>query len=357
MNLSEAEAEAEARRRMEQAGLIPPDALLLDGQIHRVKVAGGKPGNTDGMYHGFSDPPYNILWKNHKTGEQDKLVAGDKGLTPAQLQAASVQARANKIRRDEDLAARRAQAAAKAQGILNRSIPLLAGSAENAYLKAKGVAACPDLFALKYHQQIGEFFFGPGSLVMPIRDAAGNLATLQIINTLPNEDGKWDKRLLKYGRKESGGFLIKGETTSGRKDSPDFPAHTLLICEGLATGLSLWLATDCPVLVAIDAGNLLVASLAFRERFPAPAWTWLFCADDDWKTPSNPGLTKATEAARTIGACLAVPVFDAGRGEKDTDFNDLIAREGIETVRLYIETAIKKGPFPGKGTAHNTTDE
>jgi putative DNA primase/helicase len=49
----------------------------------------------------------------------------------------------------------------------------------------------------------------------------------------------------------------------------------------------------------------------------------VLAADDDWKTPGNPGLTAAKEAARAVGGLIAKPSFDdLPRGDHDTDFND-----------------------------------
>ena len=336
MNLSE--ATAEARRRMEGDGLILPDALVLDGKIHRVPVAGGKPRATDGYYHGFTDPPHNITWKNHKTGEQGKLVAGEK-LTPAERQEAKARAEANGAKSDEDLARRRAEAAKQAQAILARSIPLPEGDTTNPYLMAKGVAACPGLYALKYGQEVGKFTFPKGSLVMPISDAAGKLTSLQFIAPKPNKDGGWPKHQLKDGKKQGCGFVIEGETASGRKDFTPAFANTLMICEGLATGLSLHEATNYPVLVAIDAGNLLAASQAYREAGRFKSWTWLFCADNDDKGEGkrNTGVESATEAARAVGGLVAIPRLDSGG---KCDWNDVHQQQGIEEVRRQLAAAL-----------------
>jgi putative DNA primase/helicase len=35
----------------------------------------------------------------------------------------------------------------------------------------------------------------------------------------------------------------------------------------------------------------------------------ILCADDDRFTPGNPGLSKATEAARAVGGLLVMPEF------------------------------------------------
>ena len=81
----------------------------------------------------------------------------------------------------------------------------------------------------------------------------------------------------------------------------------LCLCEGYATGASIYEATSYPVAVAFNTGNLLPVAQSLRARFPDSRL--VLCADDDAATDGNPGLTKAKEAARAVGGLLAVPDF------------------------------------------------
>jgi hypothetical protein len=81
-----------------------------------------------------------------------------------------------------------------------------------------------------------------------------------------------------------------------------------------------------------------------RELFPNAEI--IVCADDDWRTAGNPGEKAALEAARAIRSKLALPRFRGGRGEKDTDFNDLHRREGVSAVRDSLEAAEIPGLRP-----------
>ena len=65
----------------------------------------------------------------------------------------------------------------------------------------------------------------------------------------------------------------------------------------------------------------------------------VLCADDDCCTAGNPGLTKATEAARAVGGFVAVPDFGADRPARCTDFNDLNRLCGAEPVERAIREA------------------
>jgi putative DNA primase/helicase len=89
--------------------------------------------------------------------------------------------------------------------------------------------------------------------------------------------------------------------------------------------------------MAFNAGNLLPVARALRGDFPD--LRLIVCADDDAKTPGNPGLTKAREAAQAVGGLLAVPDFGSNRPEGATDFNDLHRHAGPEAVRAAIGRA------------------
>ncbi|WP_394706920.1 phage/plasmid primase, P4 family [Marispirochaeta sp.] len=118
-------------------------------------------------------------------------------------------------------------------------------------------------------------------------------------------------------------------------------APIILIAEGWATSGTLHEATGHPAIIALNAGNLL--SVAQQVRKNNPSATILVCADDDFKTGKNPGLTKAREAAEAVKAHLAVPAFGPDRPEWATDYNDLAASRGAEVVREQIEKTREAG--------------
>lgn len=113
---------------------------------------------------------------------------------------------------------------------------------------------------------------------------------------------------------------------------------TIWLCEGYATGGSIRaaLAYSSAVYVAQDAGNLIHVARILRARFPTSRL--ILAADDDWRTEGNPGRTKARAAAEAVGnAHVVMPVFlDECRADKETDFNDLHAREGLAVVAAQL---------------------
>ncbi len=140
-------------------------------------------------------------------------------------------------------------------------------------------------------------------IVVPVRDSDGTLNGLQFI--MPDGSKKF-----KTGTMVAGCYFAIG-TLKG---------NTLLICEGLATGLSLYQATGHMVVVAFSAGNLKPVAEALLAKHPDIEI--ILCSDDDFATQGNPGLCQATEAARAINGKLAVPSFQ-NASTRGTDFNDL----------------------------------
>jgi putative DNA primase/helicase len=169
-----------------------------------------------------------------------------------------------------------------------------------------------------------------GALVVPIHDAASELRSLQFIGA------SGTKRFLKGGRVAGLFFLIGGA------------GKVICIAEGYATGASIHAATGYAVAVAFNAGNLGAVAAAVQESYPDAQL--IPCADDDQATPDNPGLTHARDAARMVGALLAVPAFGADRPAGPSDFNDLQQAQGLQSVRDSIAAA--KAPGGDDANAH-----
>lgn len=171
-------------------------------------------------------------------------------------------------------------------------------------------------------------------LVLKIQDVEGAHHSAQYIQP---DGGK----TFQTGGRISGCFAA---VTGGTKPGSRTP---LLVCEGFATACSLHEATGYPVAAAMNAGNLLGVAKAWRAKYPR--LRIVVCADDDTATAGNPGMTKATEAARAIDALLAVPDFGANRPDRASDFNDLHALDGLAAVRACVDAATAPG---GMGRAN-----
>ena len=192
---------------------------------------------------------------------------------------------------------------------------------------------CSEYITRKGVDAEGCRYLGDGSIVVPLLryDEPRETALRALQRIWP--DGR--KRFTK-GFEKPGTCLRLGHVVVGER---------ILVCEGYATGLSLRMAVDrrLPVVVALDAGNLLPVAELLRQLYPDARL--LICADDDWQTHGNPGRDKALKAARAVGqADYVYPVFRrVNRGPKDTDFNDLHAREGLACVRRQLRHVL---PLP-----------
>ncbi|MGT2429682.1 toprim domain-containing protein [Cupriavidus basilensis] len=166
--------------------------------------------------------------------------------------------------------------------------------------------------------------FGKGCILVPVRDAAGQLWNLQRIYGKPLSGGN-DKIFLKGGR-VSGCYHVIG--------TPD-AAGWLLVAEGYATAATLHQVCGLPVVVAFNASNLRHVAETMRRLFPDAQL--LICADDDRATEAetgkNPGLLAAKDAARRARGQMVAP---AGLPEDGSDFNDLARASGTEQVRQQL---------------------
>ena len=163
--------------------------------------------------------------------------------------------------------------------------------------------------------------------VVPMRDIDGKLWSYQKIQP---DGGKF----YKSGGKKQGTFHAIGDLLK---------SDLILICEGFATGASIFEATKVPTVCTFDSGNLPIVAGILKERFPEKSFK--VCGDDDifkFKpdgSPLNSGREKALEAA---SRCLGTAIFPkfADLATRPTDFNDLANLEGLQEVERQI-TAVK----------------
>lgn len=297
--------EAQFGAAMAAYDLAPPE-IIADGQHRRFDAADDKKGKKSAWYILHSDGVPAGAFGNWKTDLSEKWCGkSDQILTP--IERDEYRARVERARQKTESERLQLETAAAAE-----CVRLLAGALDatddNPYCVRKQIKP----YGLKE-------FKDKRTLIVPIRDAAGAVSSLQFIY----EDGT--KRLKSHGR-------IKGCYYSfGRR------TDTLLICEGFATGASLHAATGHPVAVAFNAGNLEPVARALRGKLPDIRI--IVCSDDDrFSEKGNTGMTCAATAAAAVGGWIAVPAFASDEGEP-TDFNDLATREGDDAVRAAIEAA------------------
>ncbi|MBK1619827.1 hypothetical protein CKO42_15525 [Lamprobacter modestohalophilus] len=271
------------------AGLGNP-TIIPDGNVHRFRCDGDKPGSKNGWYALYLDgTPAGVFgsWKLGRTETWCSVSADDQ--TPQQradLRALIEQA---KRERDQQQRDQYAKAADKAKVILDSTTP-----------------------ADPYHQylitkQIQPHGIRQQGIALQIPVTVGNsLSSVQTI--FPTGV----KRFLTGGRIAGGCYLISDQV---RREE-------LLIAEGFATGASLHEAIGAAVFVAFNANNLLAVARYVRSQHPKA--NIIVCGDDDRWTEGNPGKTKARAAALDIGAKLLMPDWTGlDLDTKPSDFNDL----------------------------------
>ena len=170
-----------------------------------------------------------------------------------------------------------------------------------------------------------------GALVVPMHDEHGNVCGIQFIYPKGHARAKKierDKEFWPSGMAMGGTFGLIGPL---RRNG------VLLVAEGFATAASLHESSGHSVAYAFSANNLAKAGKLIRKT--CKAVRLLFCADDDYLTEGNPGVTHAAAACAEIEQSAWVkPDFsgedggDLRGGRKLTDFNDLFILTGLPLV-------------------------
>ena len=280
------------------AGLTPPADVCADGLLHRFSPT-GKRSDTSAWYVLHADGLAAGVFGCWRAGLTSTWCSREENtLTEAERSAHRERIRAMRAQRDADEKQRQQCEADKAG---SRWLTA-ATRCQHPYLTRKGVHA----YGIR---QSGDV------LLVPLRDTAGRLHSLQTIDT------EGDKR---YRGKKKGCYHAIGR-----------PQGLLVIAEGYATAASIHAATGHAVAVAFDSGNLLSVAAALRAKYPG--LLLVLAADDDHRTEGNPGITAATAAALAVGGFVVKPQFPANRPPKATDFNDLAAMAGLGAVRACFD--------------------
>ena len=302
------DAPPEFREAMRHAGLEPP-GTIEPGKLHRFPGVGKCNGNTAGWCKLFNDGLGGCFGDWSSGLSNSWRAKRDRPLTPAEAEAFKRHVTEAKDQAEAARKAKQAETAMQAAAIWESSTP---AAEDHPYLRRKGIKPS----GARLHDD---------ALVIPLR-ASGEICSLQFIAPTG------EKRFLSGGR-VTGCYFSIGNAKR---------AAALCIAEGFATGATIHEATGNPVAVAFNAGNLRSIAETMRERFPE--LSIILCADDDHRTEGNPGITKATEAARSVGGMVAIPVFEFNRPEKATDFNDMAELYGSDAVCKVIASA--RTPVP-----------
>lgn len=334
--------------QLRDAGL-QVDHLEPDGRMHRCRVEGMDRENR-GWYclHEWRGGDGNL----YLVGSYGVWAGNDNGATKVKLSGVAMsdaEKAALRQRMKEDRKRASVDRAREAETAARRAEAMWKKLA----LRAPAVGECLYLERKQLGWHAGLRFTDSGAIVVPMMDARSSIRGLQFI--LPPDHPrrqkiKRDKEYWPAGVQKQGHWFQLGMVAHG---------GVCLVCEGLATGLSLHEATALPVAVAFDAGNLRHVAAAIKKA--SGTSRLLICGDDDYlqkcracrkPTPvadklcahcgeahgaENAGARDAAAAALQVGGAWVLPAFSEDRnGLKLTDFNDLHQREGLQLVRQQI---------------------
>lgn len=253
------------------------------------------------------------VYGNWKTDEKYYIFHGGKStLTKAELA---------KIRRFqyENERLRMIEAAEKTKKAKRIFDSLSKADLRHPYLVKKAIKQIPD----NIHQI-------KDSLVIPIYNSYKEIISIQFI------DQTGDKRFLSGASKQGGLYVI----CEGIEK-----CDHLNICEGWATGMSLYEILGEPIVVAFDAGSLKLIAQILRAKYPKHQIR--FYADNDCDSRQNKGIEAATEAAKLVdNAIVLYPEWlDEARNpiKIKVDWNDIYyEHEGeVKMIKSKVEMALQ----------------
>lgn len=270
---------AQFRVEIERAGLLPGN-VIADGRLHRCGTV-LHPRSTNGRYWLHADSPPNGGYVAYDLGVEEDDWRPDSTDDLTEIDIAKIE----KQRRDRE--AKRAEyrrlAAEKAQADFNSARP---ADPRHPYLIAKQIE--PHGIRQKANR-----------LLIPIYNTDNQITSLQEIYPIKGKPNKFIKSFRENGQIKGCCFPIPlGADVESE----------LVICEGFATGASIYEATEIPTLCALSANNLTNIAIIARKKYESIKI--IIAADDDHEKEyivGNAGIMYAVEAAIAIDAHITVP--------------------------------------------------
>ena len=313
------------REEIEKAGLTPPVPIIADGKLHRF-ASNGDRADDAGWYVFYGDGLPAGSFGDWRSGlKQNWCAKSDRQMSATEREEHRTRLDRARQQREADERLRHVDAAQRAQAIWNQAAP---ATGQHPYLQKKGIGP--------HGLRVARVRVDDGDLLIVPVTIEGTMTSLQFIY------GGGAKRFLRNGAIKGGAYTI-GDLT---EPTP------VLLCEGFATGASLYEAAGLPVVVAFSANNL--TSVAEDLRQQCPTAMILVCGDNDLRDDGTPdvGLDAATAAAEAIGGVLVMPELDG----RKCDWNDVHMQRGLDAVKEAIETAIRREEMRTMNTAAATAD-
>lgn len=313
--------------------IVSGDHPIMDGKRHRITVEGDKKGEQAGFYVGHLDGHPAGYIKNNRTGLDMKWKSKGYTLDPeekAKLQAEAATKLAERAAEQDRLHE------ATAQRVGRQTENLVPVAQPTPYMQAKGIEAHAGLLTDKDGKKT----------YIPAFDVDGKQWTMQYIQ----EDGT--KRFAKDSRKEGCFHPVGGMDAVAA-------APALVIAEGYATAATLAESLGQATVAAFDSGNLPAVARALHEKFPDKPV--IIAGDDDRHQVitqgTNPGRTKAEEAAKAVGGTAIFPIFAPGENSYPANLPPITPQTYREHERaMHRLEAAQKEPEKVQLTEQETAD-
>lgn len=168
------------------------------------------------------------------------------------------------------------------------------------------------------------YYIGRGDLLIPAINIDKEFVTYQKITA----DGTKRQRI---DISTVGAFYLMGQLTED--------TETVYLCEGYATGYSLFEAAGQTVLVCFDVNNVGFVAQQLKARYPN--LSMVFSTDNDRKKVTKVGIYKGFEYAYRFDMPFVFPCF-ANNDENDgrSDWNDLAEISTPVEIREMLEKQI-----------------
>ncbi len=186
-------------------------------------------------------------------------------------------------------------------------------------------------------------------LIYPLKIIDGKITSFQKIYY--DRYGECRKYLMKGGKKAGSFFEIKGE------------GDVTYFAEGIATAVSIYMATGATTVCCIDCGNFKHVIKAFRKKYPSAKFVIVgdydFASTDSKGNLHNSGFIEAIKNAKKYNCLVAIPYY--GKQEYDecgdfdengqpkatpmTDANDFHCCYGLDKLKEILEHPFKPEEF------------
>ncbi|SET57892.1 putative DNA primase/helicase, partial [Nitrosomonas marina] len=335
---------------------------VMDGQSHRIKVEGDRPGEKSGFYVVHMDGHPAGYFNNHRTKAEIRWKAKGYSLTEAQKAAFAAQVASKQQERKTE---QQAQYVKVAQAVKELLAIVLPANADHPYLQDKNtrpnglkvvpqspdglpqdsmIRICQEWQEVKTvrEQHPESLVFVAGDLLLPIYDVNGNIWSAQTIQ--PN-----GTKLFVAGSQKEGHFHVVGGNSKELAGLTLLnKAKTIIVAEGYSTADTVSQAMNCPVVAAFDSGNLIPVAKILHEKYPNKPI--IIAGDDDQHLVAlngkNTGREKALEAAQSVNGIAVFPVFALNEqaSQKLSDFNDLANKSalGMQAIKRQVGAGIEK---------------